>query len=363
MKNYEIIEVTKGQGLKEFLNLPLKIFPDRNGLHVQPLHLHMKMMMGKLSAPDKKFYIAKKDGQTVARIGVKVHTHGGHSNLHFGFFECLEGHKEAAELLVKQARSLRPDLPFYGPYHFRMEDPYIGVLVEGFDLEPYFLMPYNPPYYDEYLKSAGLDKAMDLYTYEAYAANPLPNSIKEKADEVRANGYTLRTLNMKDLWNEAKTIAHLFNDALSKNWGFEEFLDEQIKEMVQLFKLFIDPRVVFMAQKNGKDVACLIMLPNYNPVIKSGNGKLTPKVIYNFLTQKNKLKSLRGYALGVYREYHGQGIASLIVDEAWQRCPMAGYDRAEISWILASNGPMNELSKHMGGKQAKTYRVYHQKPV
>jgi hypothetical protein len=245
-----------------------------------------------------------------------------------------------------------------GPFHFRLEDPYVGVLVDGFQHEPYFLMPYNPHYYDSYLKAAGLTTAMDLYTYEAEASTGLPPSLAANAAEARANGFRMRTLNPKKLKEEAKTIQRIFNDALSKNWGYEELLDDQVSEMVMLFKAFIDPRVVFLVEKDGKDVGCLITLPNYNPVIKSGKGSFTPKVIWDFFRNKGKLKRLRGYALGVLREYHGQKLASLIIDCAWTDCVKAGYTGAEISWILASNGPMNELSKHLGGQQSKTYRIY-----
>ncbi len=361
MSRYEIVEVKNRENLKEFLNLPLKIFPDRNGLHVQPLNAIMKMQMGKLDSAHSHFYIARQNGEAVARIGVKIHRHHNKEALHFGFFECVEGHKEAAILLFQKARAFRSDLHFKGPFHFRLEDPYVGVLIEGFEHEPYFLMPYNPPYYDEYIKAAGLTTAMDLFTYEAYTKNLPPETIVENAKSVKAKGYQIRTLNMKKLRDEATTIARIFNDALSKNWGYEEFLDDQVDEMVSLFKLFIDPRVVLIVHKDGKDVGCLIMLPNYNPIIKSGNGKITPKVIWDFFRKKGKLLSLRGYALGVYREFHGQGLASLIVDEAWKAGESAGYTTCEISWILASNGPMNELSKHMGGKQSKTYRIYEQK--
>ncbi len=106
MSQYEIVEVKSGKDLKEFLNLSLKVFPDRNGLHVQPLNVVMKMQIGKLGTPQKHLFLAKKDGQAVARIGVKVHKHHKNEMLHFGFFECLEGHQLAAEVLVKGGRAV-----------------------------------------------------------------------------------------------------------------------------------------------------------------------------------------------------------------------------------------------------------------
>lgn len=355
--DYQIREVKTSSDLKKFLSLPLKIYP-RESRFVMPLNLHMKMMMGKLGTPEKHFFLAYHRDQVVARIGCKTHKHGAKTTLHFGFFECVEGHSEAVRLLLENVRRLFPDLKLMGPFHFRLEDPYVGVLVDGFNFDPCFLMPFNPPYYDEYLKAAGLGTAMDLYTYHAEAANGLPKSLLDNAADAKSRGFKMRPMDPKAIRKEATTIQGIFNDALSKNWGYEEFLDEQVNEMVMLLRTFIDPRVVFFVGQGDRDVGCLIMIPDYNPLIKSGRGRLSPKVIWDFLTKKKTIHHLRGYALGVLREFHGQKIASLVVDYAWTECVKAGYNTGEISWILASNGPMNELSKHLGGQQSKTYRIY-----
>ena len=354
----EIVEVKGGADLREFIRLPKKIYDLKNGKYVMPLNVHMKMMMGKIGSGRKHFFLAKKDGKTVARMGAKVHKHGSKTNLHFGFFECLEGHPDAAKALVEHAHSLYPQYPMMGPFQFRMEDPYVGTLVQGFEFDPYFLMSYNPPYYSEYLEKAGLKKAMDLFTYTVNDPKSLTSIVKESARRARGMGVSVRTMNPKSLKSEARTVAGIFNDALSRNWGFEEFVEEQVKEMVQLFKLLIDHRVVAFAQKDGKDVGCLIMLPNYNPIIKDGHGRITPRLIWRYFNRKKLVNTTRGYALGVLKQYHGLGMGSVLVDHMFEAAPLAGYETAEISWILANNGPMNELSKAMGGMHNKVYRVF-----
>lgn len=356
-----VSEVKNRSDVKEFLALPKQIY-GRYPKYVQPLNLHMKMMMGKIESPNKRFFLARVNGQAVARLGVKVHEHAGKKTLNFGFFECLEGHQEAVRKLFCEAQKIAPDLKMMGPFHFRMEDPYIGVLVEGYERDPYFLMSYNPPYYDDYLRLAGLTTLMDLFTYQIDDPNALTPVIYENASKAKEAGVTIRTLDMKNLWKEATTIARIFNDALSKNWGFEEFLQDQVKEMVQLFRLFIDPRVVALAQKDNKDVGCLIMIPNYNPILKGSKGKITPKVIWKYFRRRSLINTFRGYALGVLRDYHSYGIGSALTKEMFDLGVKAGYVQCEISWVLANNGPMNELSKAMGGKHNKVYRIYERSP-
>lgn len=354
----EIVEVKNGRDFKSFLELPDRIYTEPNTRYVKPLNLHMKMMIGKLGTPKKHLFLAKKNGQIVARMGAKVHTHANKTTLNFGFFECMEGHADATVALVEKIHSLYPDLKIIGPHHFRMEDPYIGALVEGYDQDPFFLMSYNPPYYSDYLARAGFTKVMDLFTYELHSKNPLEPSLYKNAEESVKAGVTIRTVNRKDLNGEARIISGIFNDALSKNWGFEEFLEEQINEMVMMMKMFLDTDVVSIAMLNGKPVGSLIMIPNYNPLIKPFKGKVTPGFILKFMNKKKYVNNLRGYALGVLKEAHGLGIGSLLVKDMFERGPRHGYPSAEVSWVLANNGPMNELSKAMGGKHSKVYRIF-----
>ncbi|MGE3973094.1 MAG: N-acetyltransferase family protein [Bdellovibrionales bacterium] len=359
----EIHEVKNGSDFKKFLQLPQKIYTDPQTRYVTPLNLHMKMMIGRLGSKNKHLLLARENGEVVARLGVKVHRHGKKQTLNFGFFEALEGKNAAVKALVEHAHSLYPELQMMGPFHFRMEDPYIGVLVEGYDRDPYFLMPYNPPYYDQLLKRAGLELAMDLFTYEVENKGSLDEPIPTNAKRAADAGVTIRAVNPKRMKEDVRSIVKIFNDALSQNWGFEEFVDEQVKEMYTLFRLFIDHRVVAIAEKDGKAIGSLIMLPNFNPVIKSSKGKITPQLIWNFLRKKSLLKNVRGYALGVLREHHGLGVGSALTAAMFEMGDAVGYRKAEISWVLANNGPMNELSKAMGGKHNKVYRVYQKSSI
>jgi ribosomal protein S18 acetylase RimI-like enzyme len=273
--------------------------------------------------------------------------------------KCHPDFQDAAKALIDLAHSKHPNLEMMGPFQFRQEDPYVGVLVEGFDLNPSFMMSYNPPTYDGFLKAAGLTSAMDLYTYKLRGEEGVPPIIKENSIKARKElNLTMRTLDPKNLDAEARTIAGIFNEALRDNWGFEEFLDAQIREMVTMFKLFIDPRVVAFAQVDGKDVGCLIMLPDYNHIIKPSRGKLGPGLLMRYFSRKKTTNSVRGYALGVLKKYQGHGVGSALTDEMFNIGAKIGYFDCEVSWVLANNSSMNELAKAMGGKKDKIYRIY-----
>lgn len=359
MQTIKIHEVKTKRDYKTFLNLPELIYAKDNKHYVRPLNLHMNMMIGKIGKGQKHLFIAFKDDKPVARIGIKVNTYKDEKNLHFGFFEALPDNDVAVKMMIEKAHSLYPDLVMRGPYNFRMEDPYIGILVKGFELDPYFLMSYNPEYYGRMLEGAGLVQSMDLITYSITGHTTFPDSFFKKAQEAKDNGISVRWLNPKKMKEEVRMIASIFNESLDGNWGFEEMHEEQIKEMYLMFKLFIDHRIIAIAQKDGKDIGCLIMIPNYNPILKKSNGSLSLKLILSYFLGKKKIDTCRGYALGVLKKYHGMGVGTALMDAIRVRCTEElNIPDGEISWVLSSNDSMNALAGNVQGKPNKTYRVF-----
>ncbi len=362
----KIIQVDNRKDLNRFLDFPKKLYYDilKFENYVMPLKLISKITIGNYKSKNKHLLLAVENDEVLGTLGIKVHNHNGEDKLNFGFFECMPGREDVAKNLLDHAQSLYPHLEMIGPYSFRMEDPYMGVLVEGQDAESYFMMKYNPDYYKNYFENNGFERAMDVLAYDVLGSTKLPEEMKAKALACEQNGFELRVMNSKKMKSEVKVIARIFNDALSENWGFEELIQEQVNDMYLMFKFFINPNLVFFARKNGEDVGCLIMLPNFNPIVSEGRGSIGIKMIWNILTKKNKLDSARGYALGIKKDFHGQGLGSFLVWNAWDRCTNnAGIKKGEISWILSNNDGMNNLTHQMQGKPNKKFRVYSKKPI
>ncbi len=329
-----------------------------------PLKIITKLTIANYNTPKKRLLLAIENGEVVGRLGLKVHSHAGETKLHIGFFECYPDKPEVAADLFNYAHNLFPNLEMVGPYCFRMEDPYMGLLVKGFEIEPSFMMGYNPDYYNDYFVNAGFEQVMDVLAYDVLGSTEMPENMRQRKDECEANGYSVRYMNPKKMKEEVRTIAKIFNDALSENWGFEELIDEQVKDMYLMFKFFVNPEVVAFATKDGEDVGCLIMLPNFNPLIKANKGSLSLKLIIDIFRKKKKIDSCRGYALGVKKKYHGEGLGSFLVWHSWYRSTRhAGYKRGEISWILKNNDSMNNLTLQMEGKPNKKYRIFSKAPL
>jgi GNAT superfamily N-acetyltransferase len=226
------------------------------------------------------------------------------------------------------------------------------------------MMTHNPPYYNDIMTALGFEKAKDLYAYYIHKDDLNLERVNQLSESMKKRfSVSIRILNMKNFNSELETVREIYNDAWSKNWGFVPMTPEEFDFVANDFRKIIDPKLVMIAEYKGKPIGFSLALPNYNEVFKKiPNGKLFPFGVFTFLLNKNKIRSLRAITLGVTKEYQTSGIGGMLILETIRRGLSAGYDSAEMSWVLEDNELMNKGASLVGGKIHKTYRVY-QKPI
>ena len=85
----------------------------------------------------------------------------------FGFFECIddaEVSRQSVRAILTWARQQRDARRVLGPMNPTTNDE-CGLLVDGFDSSPVFMMTYNPRYYADLVAAEGFRKAKDLLAY------------------------------------------------------------------------------------------------------------------------------------------------------------------------------------------------------
>lgn len=336
-----------------FWSLARAIYPARHSAWVPPLWQHYRQLMGRLDDPERAFFVAWQDDQPVAHLGVKRHRQA----LHFGFLECLPSQLRALERLLEQACRTFPGLPLRGPYHFRQEDPYPGLLVDGFDTPPSFLLAYHPPYYADLLEQAGFRSLQEMHTYSFQRGQFRQDLMQGRARRASEQGVTVRSMDPWHRVRDTRLLASVFNDALADNWGFEEFDEPMMREFVVLSLLLIRPETVLFAQREGSTVGALITLPDLNPMLERCQGRLTLRLLYDYLTRRSWIRNYRLYAIGVVRRARQLDVAGALVHALTQLDTRIPWERLEASWVLADNRPMQAMIAALGGRREKTYRL------
>jgi hypothetical protein len=284
---------------------------------------------------------------------------------HFGFFDCLED-EEAAKALVDAAAAWlaeRGMTRMVGPLNFSTNEE-TGLLVEGFDTPPAFMMTHARTWSGLLLEKAGLVKEMDVYAYRM-DPNKLPDRAARLAAKAQESGrITVRPLNMRRLKNEVDVVIDIYNDAWSENWGFVPFAKVEVDALASDLKLILRSNYGRFVEVDGRPAAFMIGLPDLNGATAGFNGRLLP---FNWLSLIVKLarEDFRGARIplmGIRRKYHNSpismGILAIFAREFAAEARTKKLEWVEFSWVLECNKPMNALGRMAAGPPVKTFRIY-----
>lgn len=313
---------------------------------------------------DIEFFLARRGGRTAGRIAaIHNRAHLEHHRDGAGFFGFLEAHDDAeatAGLLEAAAAWLasRGCTEIRGPTSPSLNYE-SGLLISGEPGIPHLLMPYTPPYYAGHVEKAGFKKARDLLAYylhkDAIDTQRWARIAEKLRDRARVE---VRRLDVSRFRDEVRTLVDVFNDAWSANWGFVPMNEREIQHMGKELRPLVRPELCAFVEREGRAVGFYLLLPNYNRILRSCRGRLTPLAVCRLLWAKRRLRSGRVLLMGVRRDFQHMGIDAVINAEIVRACLAHGIDETESSWLLESNGPMINTLERVGSRLYRIYRIY-----
>ena len=366
-----VVEATGARLVRAFVELPYRMYagdprwiPElRRDAHRRLSPRHNPF----LAHSEMALFLATRDGRVCGRIAAIEDC--AHNEFHrerlawFGFFEAED--RATADALLDRAEAWgrrRGCTALRGPANPSLNES-AGLLVDGFDDDPYVLMPHNPPVYASYVEGAGYVKVKDLWAWDIDLTVPLGARIARLAERVRKrHGVTVRRVNMHAYYSELEKMVAVYRQAWEANWGFVPPTDAEMRQLATDLKPIIDPDLVLFAEAAGRTVACAVALPDVNQVLKRMGGRLFPFGLLHFLNRKRVINRSRLLLLGVVPEYRNLGLYPLIIAEMHRRGVDSGYVRGELSWTLEDNDAINAGIAAAGGRRYKTYRLY-EKPL
>jgi hypothetical protein len=330
-----------------------KVFTDAN-----PLFAHAEMAL----------WVATRDGQDVGRIaGILDHHHNRTQKdqaAFFGFYECIDDAEVSHRLFdtVRAWARERGAQRLLGPMNPTTNDE-CGLLVDGFDSPPVFMMTYNPKYYIALLDREGFRKAKDLLAfYMDFSKCPLDRlaRIAEKTRK-RYPELVFTPVRKATLTRDLVKVKEVYNAAWQDNWGFVPMTDAEIDFMAGRLKPLLMEGLVWVAETATEPVGFMLALPDYNFAMQPLRGRLfTPRLLgaLPYLLGWKCTPRCRVITLGVKEKYRNRGLEAVMLTEGFRVGLKAGFKDAEASWILEDNTMMCRLLETFGGRVYKTYRLY-----
>ncbi|MBA3747371.1 MAG: hypothetical protein H0W96_07725 [Solirubrobacterales bacterium] len=371
-KGVEVRAVGSRRDWREFVELPYRLHATSQQW-VPPIRLerrlfHSRRINAYFKHAEAQEFVARRGTRVVGRVSAQVDSayddqHGPGTGM-FGFLE-LEDDAEVARALLDTARvwlTSRGRSHMIGPMDYTMLDE-CGVLIEGFDREPMIKQPWHPPYYQQRMEEAGLDKAIDLWMWELQIsdrAKILPVIFELAEQAVSKHGVKLRHLRRRDLSKNIKDVfGEVYNAAWKRNWGFVPYSDSDLEHYAEELQLVYDRNWFMAAEKDGETIGIAITVPDVNQLLKHMHGKVFPLGWYTFLFGRKKhIDRVRVGFLGVKPEYQHTGTAALFYVEHFDMAIVTPQKWGEMGWILETNRAMNRGMEAMGGRIVKRYRVY-----
>lgn len=304
-------------------------------------------------------------GRIVAAVNQRLIDREGTAIGLFGFFECVDEFAVAEALFAAAAAWLRSQgmVKIRGPIDLSTHNNCL-MLIDGFESPPMVMMPYNPPYYPQFLERLGWQKAKDAYAYIFPLDQPLPPEFEKAYRIACKSGVTFRPISTKgaDFERDCISLYHLFTTAFAHNWSSTPRTQAEFLEEARSLQTLVDPDVFPVAEYNGEMIGFWMGLPDYNIALKHVNGKLNWLGILKFLWFRRQIDQGRVIAICSLPEYRRKMVPLALIYLGMMGGMKKGkpYRRAELSWVYEDNFPSRKLIEASGGTIYKTYRIYEQ---
>jgi len=370
MPDLEIRPVACGRDKKLFLNYPWKQYRD-DPHWIPPLRANQKELVGYAKHPfyaqnEGQTFLAVRGGQVCGRVAAILNR--GHLERYqdgrgfFGFFDCIDDPQVAHGLFdaARQWLAQRGASKVRGPSNPSMNYE-TGLLVEGFDSPPTFMMTYNPPYYERLIEGYGFRKAQDLYAY--WGDRDMLPRIRQKLAPITEQiiehfNVQLRPLDRKNFLADVEAFIDVYNRSLGNTWGFVPMSVEEVRHTAKSLQYLMVPELAVAAEIDGKLAGAVFALLDYNPRIKQIDGRLFPFGFLRLLRNKSAIKKIRLISTNVLPEFQRMGVALALLQGLMPKAIDWNLNEAEFSWVLESNSLSRGSLEKGGAIRAKTYRMY-----
>jgi GNAT superfamily N-acetyltransferase len=238
-----------------------------------------------------------------------------------------------------------------------------GLLVKGFDRVPSLLMPYNPPYYEQFLLRYGFERVMRMWAYYGAWKHLNTDRLRRGASVVRRRmpGLVIRNPDMSRFTEEALTMHGIYNRAFDDGWGNVPMSEAEFLHMAKAMRPVLDPRIIFFLEHEGRVVGFSLSLPNINTALHHlPDGRLFP---FGFLRLLSRLRfgaraEFRTIVLALLPEYKRRGLDSLLILETIEKAREHGYLGSELSWVMDDNIVLKNALDHLGAVIDKEYAMF-----
>lgn len=367
----EIKEVMSKAEMKQFIELPFKIYKD-SPYWVPPMKKAEMESFDPSNAIFKsvtaKYFIALRAGEVVGRIIASINwtevNDLGKAKVRFGWLEYMEDIDILRALMTRvEAFGQENNLSYLeGPMGFSNMDK-AGMLTEGFEELATMIGIYNPSYYPQHLAQLGYAVEAEWLEYTIDIENLAPVAQMDKFARIIEERYQVKTMDFKSMKEMLPYVDEMFallNKTYADLQSFVPIEPFQIEHYKNKYLQFLHPDFISCIQdKEGKMIAFSITMPSFSKAFQKAKGKLLPFGWWHLHKALQKNNHIEFYLIGIDPYYQNKGIYALTFRDLYQRFMKRGILTLETNPVLEENLKAQQLWKHYSPrvhKRRKTFR-------
>ena len=353
-------EIHTREELNTFVEFPFTLYHD-HPYWVPPIKKEELEVLDKTKNPvfknaEAAFFLAYKNEKVVGRIAAMINwievDHLQKRKVRFGWFDTIDD-VNVTKALLEAVRTFghAHNMSFMeGPVGFSNLDK-AGMLVEGYEEMNTMITHYNYPYYVEHMQQLGMEKLAQWVEYEIKIS-----SFEDSPEKVRRFGemilerYQLNVLHFtktKQLLPYVEQMFVLLEETYNKLQTFVPVQPYQIQHYKEKYFRYIHPEYIkCVADKNGKLVAFVIIMPSFTKALKKANGKMFPWGIFHVLKAQYFNHRASFYLIGVHPEYQNKGVTAIIFNEIQKLFNKKGITVVETNPELEENDAIQNMWKN-----------------
>ena len=353
-------EIHTREELNTFVEFPFTLYKD-HPYWVPPIKKEELEVLDKTKNPvfknaEAAFFLAYKDEKVVGRIAAMINwievDHLQKRKVRFGWFDTIDD-VNVTKALLEAVRTFghAHNMSFMeGPVGFSNLDK-AGMLVEGYEEMNTMITHYNYPYYVEHMQQLGMEKLAQWVEYEIKIS-----SFEDSPEKVRRFGemilerYQLNVMHFtktKQLLPYVEQMFVLLEETYNKLQTFVPVQPYQIQHYKEKYFRYIHPEYIkCVADKNGKLVAFVIIMPSFTKALKKANGKMFPWGIFHVLKAQYFNHRASFYLIGVHPEYQNKGVTAIIFNEIQKLFNKKGITVVETNPELEENDAIQNMWKN-----------------
>ncbi len=352
---------------RRFVNFPRRLYRD-NPFWVPPLRSEIDSLLDTTKNPfhehaDVQLFLAHNDGRVIGRIaGCENRLYNEYHSERtavFGLFEVESNYEYAVAMLETVsdwARKRGLEL-LRGPMSFSTNEE-CGLLTEGFDSPPCVLMPYNPPYYEEFLQRFGFSAVKDLLAF-VIERQKIPERLNQGAEMVmKRTNARVRCADLKNFDKEIPLLHQLYREGWGENWGFSPMTPEEFQWRAERMKMLADPDLVPILEVDDEPIGFAVVIPDINrALLRTRNWPDLARLGW-LAARLRFIKNVRVLMLGLRKDYRRLGLDTVLYWHVFKTSIDKGLQSAELSWVLDNNDPLLNAFRYLNAEQSKVYRLY-----